>query len=66
MIRDFGATGAYASTGSNEKLDGVTCDVSNCYYHEHGNICTAEHIKVGPTNAASSDDTVCATFKPQK
>ena len=42
---------------------GVSCDVSNCVYHDGSRTCTAEKINVGPSYATSSTDTVCATFK---
>lgn len=45
--------------------EGISCDVSNCYYHNGSCYCTAEKISVGPTNAATSSDTLCATFKPK-
>jgi hypothetical protein len=47
-----------------DPLYGITCDVTNCYYNEH-QTCCAEEIKVGPQYAASSSDTVCATFRPR-
>ncbi|NLN82546.1 MAG: DUF1540 domain-containing protein [Clostridiales bacterium] len=43
----------------------VYCDVKNCVYHKGEDICTAGKIKVGPTHAISSLDTVCDTFKPE-
>lgn len=43
----------------------VYCDVKNCVYHKGNNICTASKIKVGPTHAISSLDTLCDTFKPE-
>lgn len=42
---------------------GISCDVKNCYYHDGSCYCTASQINVGPTNASSSADTLCATFK---
>ena len=47
------------------KSPAVFCDVKNCAYHDGKNICTANKIKVGPTHAISSIDTICATFKPE-
>lgn len=47
-----------------DSLYGVCCDVTNCYYNEQ-TACTAKEIKVGPQYAASSADTICATFKPR-
>ncbi|HCA30159.1 MAG TPA: DUF1540 domain-containing protein [Ruminococcaceae bacterium] len=43
----------------------VYCDVKNCVYHRGDDICSADKIKVGPTHAISSIDTVCDTFKPE-
>ncbi len=49
---------------SNKKtISGISCDVKNCTYNDGCNNCTAGHITVGPTNAVSCTDTVCATFK---
>ncbi|MDD2361886.1 MAG: DUF1540 domain-containing protein [Oscillospiraceae bacterium] len=46
-----------------ERTPTVYCDVKNCTYHDGENICTANKIKVGPSHAISSIDTICATFK---
>lgn len=43
----------------------VYCNVKNCVYHRGEDICTAGKIKVGPTHAISSYDTLCDTFKPE-
>lgn len=48
-----------------EPIYGIKCDVTNCYYHCPGSKCVAGEIKVGPQHADSSEDTVCATFKPE-
>lgn len=45
-------------------IKGVCCDVKNCAYHDGESRCTAKEITVGPSYASSSNDTVCATFKP--
>ena len=37
---------------------GVSCDVTNCVYHDGESHCTAERINVGPTYATSCTDTV--------
>ena len=47
-----------------DHIDGIVCDVTNCMYNAQNHICTAKEIKVGPQYAASSADTICATFKP--
>lgn len=44
-------------------IDGIHCDVTNCRYNEEDSKCSAKEIKVGPTYASTSSDTVCATFK---
>ncbi len=44
-------------------IKGITCDVHNCVYHEDNGHCTAGHIKVGPTEAEASRETLCTTFK---
>ena len=46
-------------------IQGVCCDVKNCVYHDGERRCTAKEINVGPTYASASQDTVCATFKPE-
>ena len=46
------------------KLYGIHCDVTNCHYNKQKSCCASE-IKVGPQYAASSSDTICATFKPR-
>ncbi|HOB35963.1 MAG TPA: DUF1540 domain-containing protein [Candidatus Avimonas sp.] len=43
----------------------VYCDVKNCVYHKGEDICTAGRIRVGPSHAISSYDTLCDTFKPE-
>lgn len=42
---------------------GISCDVRNCVYHDGSCYCTADCISVGPSNACSSAETLCATFK---
>ena len=49
-----------------KEIRGITCDVKNCMYHEKENCCMAGTIAVGPSYAASSSETVCATFKPKQ
>ncbi|MBA4537410.1 DUF1540 domain-containing protein [Bacillus aquiflavi] len=45
----------------------VLCEVNNCHYWEHGNLCNADKIYVisqaGKT-AEHSRETDCKTFKP--
>ena len=64
MIRDFGALGAYAETSGKHPIPGIDCRVENCYYNKNGTACTAGEIRVGPTNASTTYDTACATFRP--
>ena len=51
---------------SKEHIKGIKCDVRNCMYHDCDTYCTAGQISVGPCNATSSTETVCATFKERK
>lgn len=57
MFQNIGST-------NDVNMNGVQCDVTNCYYNEQKS-CTADEIKVGPQFAATSSDTICATFKPR-
>jgi Domain of Unknown Function (DUF1540). len=41
---------------------GIKCTVNNCRYNQDKR-CTADQILIGPHFAASSADTVCATFQ---
>lgn len=52
------------NSSNNNGIYGVHCEVTNCHYNEQKS-CVADEIKVGPQFAASSADTVCATFKPR-
>lgn len=45
--------------------DGIKCEVNTCYYYMNGDYCSASKIEVQHKNAATSEDTDCATFKPQ-
>ncbi len=42
---------------------GIDCNVTNCIFNKEDCHCTAEKITVGPQNASTSADTLCATFK---
>ena len=48
-----------------DHIKGIKCNVQNCYYHDCETYCTAGEIAVGPHNAGSSSETLCATFKPK-
>ncbi len=43
---------------------GVKCVVNTCHYHTNGDHCTAQQIEVQHKNAKNSQETDCATFKP--
>jgi hypothetical protein len=45
-------------------VEGIECNVTNCYYNKNQKLCSAGQIKVGPQNAVTTDDTICATFRP--
>ena len=45
---------------------GIRCDDKNCVYHDCETYCMAGEIAVGPSNATTSADTACATFKERK
>lgn len=47
-------------------IKGINCSVKECAYHDGECYCTAEQINVGPSNAHSSSETICATFKPEE
>lgn len=47
----------------NNEIKGISCEVKNCVHHDSSNCCTAGHIKVGSTNAKSTMETKCETFK---
>lgn len=50
--------------GAKSGQNNIICDVTNCVYNDTNKKCTAKQVKVGPQYAASSADTICATFKP--
>lgn len=47
-------------------IQGISCSVSNCAYHDGVHYCTASKISVGPSTAQNSAQTVCATFKKKE
>ncbi len=55
--------GCSIETGTKEHIKGICCNVKNCIHHDCETHCTARQISVGPSNAVSSSDTACATFK---
>ena len=58
--------GCGSNSNCKEHIKGIRCDVKNCMYHDCETYCMAGEIAVGPSNATSSADTVCATFKERK
>lgn len=44
------------------ELTPVKCQVDNCVYNNN-KCCCASKIEVGPTFAATCNDTICKTFK---
>jgi hypothetical protein len=46
-----------------EPLDGVACDVKTCYYHNKGDRCVADRIRIANENSDRCTDTFCGTFK---
>ncbi len=54
------------SDKNGKHLKGVSCDACHCIYNGEDNCCHANEIAVGPHNACSSSETICATFKPKE
>ncbi|HSH35198.1 DUF1540 domain-containing protein [Schnuerera sp.] len=50
---------------TNEPLHGVKCVVNTCHYYIPGDYCSAAKIEIQPRNATSTEETDCATFKPE-
>ncbi len=46
-----------------ELIKEISCSAKNCVYNENGCKCVAGHIDVGTTDAQSSGETRCSTFK---
>ncbi len=46
-----------------EKIDGISCKVSNCKYHSTNDCCHAGHITVGPGRTDCCEGTECSTFE---
>ena len=51
--------------GETRHIQGISCDVRNCTYHDGQHYCTAGQISVGPAHAEHSGDTACVTFRPK-
>lgn len=48
-----------------EHIRSLKCDVSSCAFHDGTSFCTAREVKIGPSYAVSSTETVCATYRPR-
>ena len=46
-------------------INGITCDVRNCVFHDGDNFCTASRVTIGSAAATDSEGTRCATFEPR-
>jgi hypothetical protein len=46
-----------------KEIKGVSCEVTNCIYHDKTNNCNAGHIKVGNPRALHESETKCETFE---
>lgn len=44
-------------------IEGVTCVVNNCLYHNEGDKCGAGKIEIAPKSANTTEETDCNTFK---
>jgi hypothetical protein len=48
-----------------EPISRVKCCVDTCEYWESGDQCLASSIEIQPPNAADTEETDCATFRPK-
>ncbi len=46
-------------------INGITCDVRNCVYHDGDNFCCAKRVTIGSAVARNASETRCATFEPR-
>ena len=46
-------------------INGITCDVKNCAFHDGDNYCTASRVTIVSIVSRSSESTRCATFEPR-
>lgn len=51
--------------GDESCVEGISCAVKGCVFHDGERKCMAGSIAVGPENACCSSETVCATFRPK-
>lgn len=48
---------------ASRQIDRVLCSVETCVYHSEDGECTARGITVGPENARTGGETLCATYR---
>lgn len=46
-----------------QHINGISCDVQNCVYHDGDNYCTADRVNIGNPTAANISETRCSTFE---
>ncbi len=51
------------SSSGKQHLAGVKCVVSNCFYHEQGDHCSAPGIEIQHRQASEKHETDCSTFE---
>ena len=56
---------AFSALPTAHGATGIECHVAHCHYNRDSHLCQAGHIKVGPANACCTEETICATFRPQ-
>ena len=66
MNHETETRGCATAKNCKEHIKGIRCAVKNCMYHDCETYCMAGEIAVGPSNATTSADTICATFKEKK
>ena len=49
---------------NHKPIQGIVCSVKSCAYNDKSGHCVARQIAIGPMQATSCTETVCATFKP--
>ncbi|SMC39730.1 DUF1540 domain-containing protein [Papillibacter cinnamivorans] len=50
-------------TSARSRIDQVSCNVESCMYHSEDDLCMAHGITVGPENARTEGETLCATYR---
>lgn len=46
-----------------QHINGISCDVKSCAYHDGDSFCTAGKVSIGPSFAKKSGQTSCATYR---